>query len=208
MKFLKQQYCETFAFLRGPLRPFLRNTCIAFFVIYLIFLVSGLFSSAVLDMLTAYMRNVVENAQIVNQDGGIDALRILSNNLRAAFLSIAYGLFPFLYLPAMAIGVNAAMLGGVTALYQVHGQSMAYLAAGLLPHGIIEIPTLLIAFACGLYLCHEVTVRFRKQEEPPVPFSQTLFSLVRVYLTIITPALIVASLLEAYVTPLCMAMFQ
>lgn len=206
MKFLKNQYRQSFAFLCGPLRIYLKNTIIAFFVILLIFYAACLFLPDVLSTLLSYIQIVVENANISDGEGNFSALNILVNNLRASMLSIVYGLIPFLYLPALPIGLNAAVLGALTASYQTGGRSMLLLAAGLLPHGIFEIPALLIAFACGLYLCHGMNDLIRGSQEG-LNFKGLIFPLVRIYLTLIVPLLLIASFIEAYITPVCMAFF-
>lgn len=206
MSFLKKQYHEAFTTLRGPVWPFLRNAVIAFVVIYVIFAAASLFSPAIHALLIQQIEAVMENADIVKDDGSISALRILINNARAAGFSILYGIFPFLYLPALAIGINAAVLGGLTASYAASPHTLLLLAAGILPHGIFEIPALWIAFGCGLYLCHDLTSRIRNRPRP-TSFSVLFFSLLRVYLAVIFPLLIAASLVEAYITPWCMAFF-
>ena len=84
---------------------------------------------------------------------------------------------------------------------------MLLLAAGLVPHGIFEIPALLIAFAGGLYLCRGMGALIRRRQESP-RFEELMISLLRLYCTIILPLLVIASLVEAYITPACMAFFM
>lgn len=207
MEFLKVQYRQSIDFLRGPLQIYLKNTVIAFFVIWVIFFAVCLFRPDVLSMLIEYIQSVVENANISDGEGNFSALRILMNNLRASGPSIIYGFIPFLYLPALPIGMNAAVLGALAAYYQVSGTSMLLFAAGILPHGIFEIPALLIAFACGLYLCHEMTALILGRQEA-ANFTTIVFPIVRTYLTIVAPLLIVASVIEACITPVCMSFFM
>lgn len=207
MKFLKEQYHKDAVFFRSELRLYLRNAIIAFIAIILIVYAASLFLPDILNALVAYMQAVIENADIVTDDGGFSALNIFGNNLRASIMGTVFGCIPFLYLTALPIGLNAAVLGAMAAYYQVNGQSLLLLAVGIVPHGIFEIPALLIAFACGLYLCKELTGHIMRPEEHPQPLSEVFLAVVRVYLTIILPMLIVAAFLEAYVTPLCMALF-
>ena len=207
MSFLKEQYRLAFSFLRGDLRHYVRNTTIAFLVIYLVSLIGSILSPSVQDSLLAYIMNVIENANISDEQGNISAINICINNLRAAGFSIFYGIVPFLFLPALPIGLNASVLGAVTASYWTGGRSMAALFAGLVPHCIFELPALFIAFACGLYLCQDMTQSIRKKDEIRPPFSQVVKNLLRVYLTIIVPLLVVASFIEAYITPICMSFF-
>ena len=64
MEFLKEQYRQSIDFLRGPLQIYLKNTVIAFFVIWVIFFAVCLFRPDVLSMLIEYIQSVVENANI------------------------------------------------------------------------------------------------------------------------------------------------
>ena len=76
----------------------------------------------------------------------------------------------------------------------------------MLPHGIFEFPALFIAFASGLYLCHNVTAHVLGKEGT-APFLPAVRSLLQVFLLIVIPMLIVASVVEAYITPLCVSLF-
>lgn len=203
MKFLKEQYHKDAVFFRSELRLYLRNAIIAFIAIILIVYAASLFLPDILNALVAYMQAVIENADIVTDDGGFSALNIFGNNLRASIMGTVFGCIPFLYLTALPIGLNAAVLGAMAAYYQVNGQSLLLLAVGIVPHGIFEIPALLIAFACGLYLCRELTRRILGRQEAFPPLSNVFLSIVRVYLTLVIPLLIIAALVEAYITPLC-----
>lgn len=60
------------------------------------------------------------------------------------------GLF-FGILPLMVLLVNGMLLGYVIQ-YQMEAQSLAYVLKGILPHGILEIPAIIVACAYGLRL--------------------------------------------------------
>ena len=203
---IKEQYRLSFDFLRGPLYSFLKNTCLAFCIIFFISLIASLLFPVVLDTLMSYINAVIQSADIMNNDGTFSTANILSNNIRASFLSILYGFLPIIYLPALPIGLNSSILGAMTASYIGNGQSMLLLAAGIVPHGIFEFPALFLSFACGLYLCHEMTALIRHQENR-TPLPETLISLVRVFVLVILPLLLAASVIEANITPLCMMPF-
>ena len=207
MAFLKEQYRQAFAFFRVELLPYFRNSTIAFFVILLVFYAAGMLYPPVMDTMISYFEGVVEQSGIVSDGGQILVLNLLANNLLASATSIVYGIIPFLFLPALSIGMNAAMLGALGAMYQKQGLSLLLYAAALVPHGIFEIPALLVAFACGLYLCRTVT-RTLLGRETAMPLPQALLSLVRVYVAVIVPLLVVASVVEAYVTPWFASLFS
>lgn len=208
MQYLKEQCNLSRQFLCGSLWESFRNTAIAFFVILFLTLAASLLFPEVLERMMAYIQSVLGNSTITDADGNYSALRIALNNLRATIFCILYGLIPFLFLPALPIGLNAAVLGAITAFYLVRGLSMTLLLSGLLPHGIFEIPALLLAFSCGLYLCQTLTDRIRHPDSEHPSLSQCATELVRIYLTLIAPLLIIAAVVEAYITPVCMSFFM
>lgn len=146
----------------------------------------------------------MEDMGIQQADGHLSALMLLGNNLRASIACILYGFVPFLFLPALSLGVNAGLLGLLAAFYLQNDISLWYYLAGILPHGIFELPALVIALALGVSLCSHVTDFVRhNQKGVMVPLMlQTL----RVLLLRVLPLLIVAAVMEAYVTPLVLAL--
>jgi len=73
---------------------------------------------------------------------------ILTNNITA--IVFAFILAPFLCIfPLFSLFVNGFVIGVVGALV-LEQESVLFLMAGFLPHGILEIPALLIALAASL----------------------------------------------------------
>lgn len=68
-----------------------------------------------------------------------------------------YGLIPFVPLSALALGTNALLLGAFAALYQHHGIGLGVYFIGILPHGIFELPALILSCALGLLICRTGT---------------------------------------------------
>jgi stage II sporulation protein M len=113
----------------------------------------------------------------------------------------------FLHITACAfaaLAVIGLVLGLLAAFYLQNDISLWYYLAGILPHGIFELPALVIALALGVSLCSHVTDFVRhNQKGVMVPLMlQTL----RVLLLRVLPLLIVAAVMEAYVTPLVLAL--
>ena len=105
---------------------------------------------ALRETLLSYVFAAMDSTGALNDDGTLSAMAIFSNNLRATVFIMAYGLIPFIQLPAMALGVNAMVIGVLGAWYITQRYSMAAFLAALLPHGILELPALVIAFSVGL----------------------------------------------------------
>ena len=121
------------------------------------------------------------------------------NNITASLLSMLYGLIPFLPLSALALGTNALMLGAFAAIYQQQGIGLGAYFVGVLPHGIFELSALILSCALGLLICRTGTERILKKSD--TPFFRRVLDCIRVFLTFSVPLLLVAALIETYVTP-------
>ena len=121
--------------------------------------------------------------------------------LRLGFSAYLQHLFP-----ALALGVNAVLLGGLAACYAATDTTMLLYAASLLPHGIFELPALILAFSMGLYICGHLTRRCRR-DPAALPLGACLGLAARLLVFLLLPLLILAALTEAYVTPLAAGLF-
>jgi stage II sporulation protein M len=136
----------------------------------------------------------------VDEVGNLSAVALLSNNLQACTMIMLYGLIPFVHLTALALGMNAMLLGVLAAYYVTNGISMLVYLAALIPHGIFEFPALILAFAMGLYVCGQLSRRCR-QDETAVPLAECMLLILRLLALVLLPLLAAAALMEAYVTP-------
>ena len=204
MSWLKEQNRLTHEFCRGELSHFLHITACAFAALAVIGLVLGLVRPDLCSWMIGQFVQQMEDMGIQQADGHLSALMLLGNNLRASIACILYGFVPFLFLPALSLGVNTWLLCLHAAFYLQNEISLWYYLAGILPHGIFELPALVIALALGVSLCSHVTDFVRhNQKGVMVPLMlQTL----RVLLLRVLPLLIVAAVMEAYVTPLVLAL--
>ena len=203
-RFLAAQFAPVLRAWRNGYEAEVRRAAIAFFL--LVFLAFGV-CLAVPELrlgFSAYLQHLFQGMDLTDGAGNLSPLLLLANNLRACAVTMLYGLIPFVRLPALALGVNAVLLGGLAACYAATDTTMLLYAASLLPHGIFELPALVIALALGVSLCSHVTDFVRhNQKGVMVPLMlQTL----RVLLLRVLPLLIVAAVMEAYVTPLVLAL--
>ena len=132
------------------------------------------------------------------------AAAIFANNLTAAFSAILWGLVPFAYLAAFPLGFNFFLIGALGVYYVRSGSSLGVYLVGILPHGVFELPALVLFCAVGLYLCSRVTARVRGDKE--VRILRTLSEVSTLFLYVILPLLAAAALIETYVTPRLLAM--
>lgn len=178
-------------------------TAIAFLVLVVLSYIAGRLFPEIPATILTYFNEVVADSGIVRDDGSFSALALFGNNLRAMVLSTLYGFIPFLYLPALSMGVNAILLGMVAS--SVNGQWLL-LAAGILPHGIFELPALCLSLAAGLCLCQNINRYIRKNEKGFM--KPLLLNILRVTGLVVIPLLVVAAIMESYVTPAVMQLFM
>lgn len=199
MKWLKEQNRRTREFIRGEFAPSAQMTGIAFAALLVLGFVLGfVFRDMAENFLALFTANLAGSG-IVDEDGTIHLLPLLGNNIRAAIATIFYGLFPFLFLPALSLGINSMLIGFLAAFYVENGMNMLYFFAAIVPHGIFELPALIIAIALGLYLCRTITDFVRHDTKGVV--KTALQDVTRVLCLRAIPLFVIASVIECYITP-------
>ncbi|MCS7121306.1 MAG: stage II sporulation protein M [Archaeoglobaceae archaeon] len=160
----------------------------------------------ILSIFVGYLTNgetikpiLEEFTKITKLDPLTLAVIIFANNSFKSFLALILGSF-FGIFPITFVITNGYILGAVIALKKDIGLSKILLA--ILPHGIIEIPAVLIASSYGVFLGYRFFLRiFRKQA-----FKPHLVRALKVYFKIVLPMLLVAALIEAFITPVLIRM--
>ncbi len=125
-------------------------------------------------------------------------LVILINNVFSLVISFATSPV-FLIMPILALTVNGWLLAAVGAEI-VRVESLSFLLAGILPHGILEIPALIIAQAAAMsFGATVVTAVFKKERRNRIlpSFKQNLR-----WLGLALFLLLPAAIIETFVTPL------
>lgn len=122
----------------------------------------------------------------------------LNNALKAlavVVLGFSLGIVPFIFLV-----LNGAITGVVlSAVASMAGPRAA--VAFIAPHGVIEIPAIILASALGFRVAEAVFWRIAGRQTYP---GRALRSGLAVYAKVVLPALLVAAMVEAFVTPLFM----
>ena len=199
---MKKQFRAIGDFWRAEYGRYVGMTAAAFLVLLVLAYAAGrLFPDIPVTVISAFNEDIAGSG-IVQEDGSFNVLALFTNNLRAMVLGVLYGFIPFLYLPALALGVNAAILGMLASL--IDGQWLL-LAAGILPHGIFELPALFLSLAAGLCLCKNINVYIRKNEKGVM--KPLLLNILRVVALLVLPLLVIAAVMETYVTPALMQLF-
>lgn len=154
---------------------------------------------AVSEALLTLLSQAIDAAGIASAEGLDAAAALFANNTTAAFSALLWGLVPFAYLAALPLGFNFFALGVTGAYYVKNGFGLFAFLAGILPHGIFELPALVLFCAAGLHLCARVTARVRGNKE--VRLVQTFAEAAVLYLYVILPLLALSALIEAFLTP-------
>jgi stage II sporulation protein M len=121
------------------------------------------------------------------------------NSLLALVLGIGLGFIPF-----FLVAFNGLFLGMVAETFSTE-KGILFVLAAVLPHGIIELPMVLLSAAIGLRLGFE-TYKFLKGERTNL--KQEFMLGMWFYLVRIAPLLFVAAFIESYVTPVIAGFFS
>jgi uncharacterized membrane protein SpoIIM required for sporulation len=157
--------------------------------------------------LTAIAHNVGQLAGLAQIGDRFSAVAIFGQNVRVTLLIFLGGVLSFSVLGILTLLANIGLLGGVLGLTKMLGYSpWLFFAAGVLPHGIFEIPAILLATAVMLRMgAALVTPQWGKSiGERTLELIADWF---KVFLGVVLPMLAVGSLIEAYVTPRILFMY-
>ncbi len=159
-----------------------------------------------IDPLLRTFTDAAASMGIYQVKGGVLMATILANNLLTLLIAISAGLIPVLHLPALSLGLNALLIGGLAAYYRRSGLGLAAYLAGSLPHGVTESAALVLACAAGLYVCRATTYAVLGRVDRRT-VARTLSECLRAYTHWIVPLLILSAAIEAFVTPLIFSRF-
>ena len=189
---MKKQLCAIAVFWHREYGRFVGITALAFLALtVLAYIVGRLVPNVPVTIIRTFNESIAD-AGIIRDDGSFSALALFGNNLRAMVMTVLYGFIPFLYLPALSLGLNAAIIGMLAAL--MDGQWLLLLAG------------LVLSLAAGLCQCRNINRYIRCNEKGMM--KPLLLDLLRVVGLLVVPLLALAAVMEAYVTPLAMQLFM
>lgn len=173
-------------------------------VIFAVTILLGIFFAGTLS--ADIMQQLKELLQPLGPAGNLPLLFLfiifINNAVKAlgvVILGILLGLPPIVF-----VGLNGLIIGGVSsAIASLKGWE--FTVASLAPHGIIEIPMVLLAAALGVMVGIE-SLKWVMRQESRVK-SQLKASL-RLYVRWVLPGLAVAALIETFATPALVRLVQ
>ncbi len=124
------------------------------------------------------------------------------HNLRVVVLALLFGVFSFSVLGLLVLMLPIILIGYFAASFSAVGLSPAlFLTAFILPHGILEIPAILVAGAGILYIGARIVAPSNGKSIGEV-FVLGLAEWSRTFLGVAVPLFFLAAILEVFVTPL------
>ncbi len=169
---------------------------IALFVISLI--IGYVFRDVFADYVIEAIRNMAKN---ITNDSSSLSLGIFLNNLRVAFIIILLG-FLFSLFSLMILFTNGVLIGFMFTIVPA-----PLMLIYTLPHGIFEIPQLILTVVCALLVTKleinliKGVLQRDKTFKGEIRNSSTIIKDIILSITIIVVLLVIAALIEGYVTP-------
>ena len=166
-------------------------------VLFIIGLILGTFSSSSFSIYdTEYIEELAES--LIPLSAQALMIIILINNIIA--LSISFFLSPiFVIVPILSLLANGWVLAAVGGNI-LQQESFGYLMAGILPHGVFEIPAFIMAQAAALSFGTMAVIALFVKEKRPLLKPNLKQNLK--YLIIATLLMIPAAVIEVFITPL------
>jgi stage II sporulation protein M len=156
------------------------------------------------------------------------ALTLFYHNSRASIVAVAAGVIPFLFLPILDPLLNGGVLGLLVSVTKHQGLDVPRLVlTKILPHGVFELTAVLYTTSLGLYLSAGVgkkavaAWRKKRGQRPgqPLPapgltsfletyperaaeYESMARNVVRSFVLVVLPLLLVAALIEGFITPI------
>jgi len=128
----------------------------------------------------------------------LTAIFIFTKN--ASALLISFALSPiFCLTPILTLTVNGWLLAFISVVV-IQEKSLGFVLAGLLPHGIFELPALILGEAAALSFGTALILALFKKERRSLLLPSLKQNLR--YLTVALVLLLPAAIIETYVTPL------
>jgi len=158
--------------------------------LFVVFILLGYFRPVYfVDIIRKMLEDIVNASQGLNTFQMI--IFILENNIKNAFIGLMVGVL-FGIFPLFTLVANGYVLGFVG--YYASKQAGLGVLWQLLPHGIFELPALILALSLGVKF--GMFLFYKKKKTIKEEFLYRLDRSLRVFIFIILPLLIIAGIIE------------
>jgi stage II sporulation protein M len=168
----------------------------AVIAIFLVFFIIGYLAAGIPEVGKVVVSSFKEEVSPLKELSPVGLmLGIFANNALKCLLVIVLGLLLGL-VPLFFMLANGLILGiviGVT----MKASGLLYVLAGVIPHGIIELPMVFLSAAMGLYLGTEALKSLLEKREG---LTEKLIQSLLIYFAWIFPLLFLAAFIETFVT--------
>jgi uncharacterized membrane protein SpoIIM required for sporulation len=146
-----------------------------------------------------------QSTTLVSLGQNFSAPFIFTHNVRAVGLILLAGLVSFSVLGMLVYLVNLSTVGVLLGVFQLLGYSPLTLTInGLLPHGIFEVPALILASAAMLRI-GVVLVTPQMGRSLGEVVLEVLADWTKIVVGLVVPLLLIAAVIETYITPVLLA---
>jgi stage II sporulation protein M len=209
---------------RGYFKYAARALGLGFVAGFLYFMLRPAQEKKALDFVVRALKDIpVEGSPLVM------ALTLFYHNARASVVAVAAGAVPFLFLPILDPLLNGGVLGLLVSIAKHQGLDVPRLIlTQILPHGVFELAAVLYAASLGLYLSAGMgkkaaaawnkMMRGSRIGSPPASGRSDLpetapgrpdagpkspaRNIIRSFVLVVLPLLLVAAFIEGFITPL------
>ena len=146
-------------------------------------------------------KGFIEGLQAARFYSTSGTLIVWLQNLRAVLIASVLGIFSFGVLALLVLMLPLAIIGYIAANVYMSGSSVfAFLAALVLPHGLFEIPAIILAGAAILNLGATLTAPADGKTIGEA-WLQALAKWAKILLGVVFPLFLLAALVEVFITP-------
>ncbi len=140
--------------------------------------------------------------------GGVGSVQqIFLQNVRALIVGLLLGLFSFGVLGTLPLLATLGILGYFTRIMEVNQLPAAQIIlSGVVPHGIVEVPAILLSTAAVLRIGFLLATPMKDKTVGEV-FLIAIAGWLQVMIGLVVPLLLLAAVIESWVTPLIIFRF-
>lgn len=166
--------------------------------VFVVSLLVGVYISLIYpNEIQGFFQDLFESIEPYAEMGDITFfLLILLNNTVKTFVFMLTGLISLGTLPILFVSINGMIIGLLYELVASTAGTAVFFFATL-PHGIFEIPALVISSALGLYLGMQA-LKSRKEN---ISIRREIRSALSLYFHLVLPILFIAAFIEVFVSP-------
>jgi len=163
--------------------------------VFLLGAMLGLLSYPQMKEQTKEIAGMLKNL-VIGESKPLTALKIFLKNLEASFLALIIG--PTIILPLIVVFSNGFLTGLIVNMAREKGKTAAKIATSLLPHGVIE----LLAFFLTISMSMDITFAAINPKGRPrlKAVKETTKKALKTYITTVIPLLLIAALIETYIS--------